>query len=470
MDPNTCFQYLDVGLSDDILRRKLYGDFQGALRLIDHKLAKDDLPQRLRNCLTAQREMIQRLPDNYIYTREQALDRIRSRIPDFTEAEFDQMDLDNRLDWIYIQGVPYYFDRFYETLVKTDRDFARRAGELPAVSDGSSTESPAEDLLDLTVRKMREEGGCSNRIRVRASLRIRDEIFHPGMRVRADLPIPRAARCQSDIQIERLDPPGAYIAPEDAPQRTVCWDMTLTENRAFTVEYSYAYTSRYHDLSALRPSAEQPVFDTQPQLPHIAFTPYLRDLVHTLTDGVDSPLERARRIYDFLTLHIQYSFMRPYFTLENIAESGARNLKGDCGVMALLFITMCRCAGIPARWKSGLYTRPDFCGAHDWAEFYVAPCGWLPADVSFGTGAVREQNEARRQFYFGNLDAYRMEANNQFQAEFAVPKTGWRCDPYDNQVGEMEADGRGLLYWEFERDKQVLLCEPQPYPPKVSLV
>ena len=34
----------------------------------------------------------------------------------------------------------------------------------------------------------------------------------------------------------------------------------------------------------------------------------------------------------------------------------------------------------------------------------------------------------------------------------------------------MEADGRGLLYWEFERDKQVLLCEPQPYPPKVSLV
>ena len=63
-----------------------------------------------------------------------------------------------------------------------------------------------------------------------------------------------------------------------------------------------------------------------------------------------------------------------------------------------------------------------------------------------------------------------MEANTQFQAEFAVPKTGWRCDPYDNQVGEMEADGRGLLYWEFERDKQVLLCEPQPYPPKVSLV
>lgn len=60
-------------------------------------------------------------------------------------------------------------------------------------------------------------------------------------------------------------------------------------------------------------------------------------------------------------------------------------------------------------------------GAHDWAQFYVEPYGWLYADPSFGGGAAREHNEARRLHYFGNLDPYRMVANTQFQGNFDVP-------------------------------------------------
>jgi len=35
-------------------------------------------------------------------------------------------------------------------------------------------------------------------------------------------------------------------------------------------------------------------------------------------------------------------------------------------------------------------------------------------------------------------------------------------DPYDNQVGEMELDGRGLRYEEFRRRKEVLWAEEIP--------
>ena len=458
MDPNRYFETLNIGLPDDILRLKLHGDFEGAIRLIDHKLAGDGLPQTFRNCLIVQREIIRRLPENYVYTKQQALARVQEHIPDFTEEEFDRMDLDNRLDWIYIQGVPHYFDRFYESLVKTDRTFAARAGEYKVLSDGGSTAGAAEDPLDRTARIMKETGRCSNRIRIQATVRLKDELFKPGTFVRAHLPIPAACDQQSDIRIEQVDPPTAHIAPEDAPQRTICWEETLEENRTFTVVYSYVHTAKYHDVSAIAPSEEQPSFDTHPQFPHIVFTPYIQELVQSLTDGLGSPLEKARAIYDFLTLNVKYSFMRAYFCLENIAESCVRNLKGDCGVMALTFITMCRCAGIPARWESGLYARPDFCGAHDWAKFYIAPYGWLYADVSFGAGAVREHNELRRQFYFGNLDAYRMVANNEFQAGFTTPKAHWRADPYDNQMGEMELADRALRYFEFERTKEVLEC------------
>ena len=68
-------------------------------------------------------------------------------------------------------------------------------------------------------------------------------------------------------------------------------------------------------------------------------------------------------------------------------------------------------------------------------------------------------SEERHRFYFGNLDPYRMVANRAFQAPFTIEKQKWRADPYDNQVGEMETEDRGLRYCEFLRTKQVLECE-----------
>ena len=90
MDVNETFRSLNVGLPEDILRRKLYGDLEGAVRLIDMRLARGDIPQGLRDCMTAQREMMLRTPPDYPYSREEALALVRERIPDFTEAEFDQ--------------------------------------------------------------------------------------------------------------------------------------------------------------------------------------------------------------------------------------------------------------------------------------------------------------------------------------------------------------------------------------------
>ena len=46
--------------------------------------------------------------------------------------------------------------------------------------------------------------------------------------------------------------------------------------------------------------------------------------------------------------HATYSFVRNYYTIPNIPEYAASGGKGDCGVQALLFITLCRCVGIPA--------------------------------------------------------------------------------------------------------------------------
>ena len=449
---NDDFRYLNIGLPQDILRHKMNGNLEEAIRLIDLRLADEKTPEPVKKCMIAQREMISRLPAEFPFNREQAMQELVSRIPDFTEAELDALLDQNRINWAYINGEMHFFDRFVDTLLKTEPAIARRAG-VP--------EKPADKRarLDRCMAIMKEKGSMALRIRVRATLRVNDEAFTPGMFIRAHLPIPIPCDQQSNIVIEKVEPANGQIAPEDALQRTVCWEETMEENHEFAVEYSYTHRSVWHDVSREPSAKEQPSFSTQEEEPHIVFTPYIRALVRELTEGVDDPLEKARRFYDFITRRMNYTFMPEYFVLEGIAENCARNGIGDCGVFALLFITLCRCAGIPAEWQSGLCAEPDDAGAHDWARFYIEPYGWLWADPSFGVSANHAGKEERRQFYFTSQDPYRMVANRAFQAEFSIPKEHWRGDPYDNQTGEMETNDRGLRYDEFVRTQETLMCE-----------
>ncbi len=454
MNINDTLRYLNVGLPQDILHHKEHGNFQEAIRLIDLRLQRDNLPKALRCCLIAQREIMTRLPGEFPFTKAEALGMIRADIPDFTEEEFDTLVDNGRIYWIYVNGEVHYFDRFYETLLKTEKSIAERAGQTMPDNEKDS----GKGLISEAIRLMKENGSLTKRIRLRATVRLDDEHFTPGMFVRAHLPVAADCPQQTDIQIEKVWPETGVVSPADSLQRTVCWEENMAQNHAFEVIYSYTHKAVYNNTERMHGQGGQPSFDTQEEAPHITFTPYIRELAETLTEGVTDPMEKARRFYDFITLNTRYSFQPEYFVLENISESCARNFNGDCGVFALLFITLCRCVGIPAQWQSGLCAEPGDCGSHDWARFYVAPHGWLFADPSFGGGAVRRGAEDERRFYFGNLDPYRMVANRAFQAPFTIDKEQWRADPYDNQSGEMETTGHGFRYDEFTYTKETLEC------------
>jgi transglutaminase-like putative cysteine protease len=231
----------------------------------------------------------------------------------------------------------------------------------------------------------------------------------------------------------------------------------------FSVEYAFINQGEYHDLDAPPRSSEngEPLTvpgapDLAEQLPHIQFTPYLRLLLRELLAGETDPLKQVRRIYDFVSTRIGYTYMREYAALETICEYGAVNLKGDCGVQAMVFITLCRMAGIPARWQSGLYVTEGYTGPHDWAEFYLEPWGWLFADPSFGGDAWRREDPLGWNYYFGNIDVFRMPANRAILADFTPPKRHRRSDPVDNQRGEVEYEDRGLPSWGFETVHQLI--------------
>ena len=449
-------RYLEIPLPEDVEKAKWCGDFDRALRLIHRKLSEGKLPFAARKRLELEEHILRRLPLDYRYSEEEGLALLREHIPDFTREELQELEDSGAIDWIYIQGKPHFSSSFYDTLEKVYPDIARRAG-LP-----SAEESKERKLLYDTVKKLEETGSSACRIRLRAHLRVADSAFRPGEPLLVHLPIPAPAVNMENIQILECSPQPARIAPETAGQRTVSFSCAPQENPLFTVEYQYDCRAVYRPLDPEKVSPLQPDFDTQEQAPHIRFTPFIRALCKELSAGETNPLKLARKFYDYCTTVVTYAFMREYATLTQIPEYAGLGLKGDCGVQALLFITLCRCAGIPARWQSGLYVTPYDVGCHDWAMFYVAPYGWLFADPSFGGSAYRSGNKLGHDHYFGSLDPFRMAANSQFQWEFDPPKAQLRADPTDNQRGEAEYPDRGLAREELEESWELVSWEEIP--------
>lgn len=51
-------------------------------------------------------------------------------------------------------------------------------------------------------------------------------------------------------------------------------------------------------------------------------------------------MEKAKRIYDYVTLNVRYHYQPSYFIHESLPEHCARDRRGDCGIMSVTFITL----------------------------------------------------------------------------------------------------------------------------------
>ena len=449
---NDDFRFLDMGLPAEIARLKAAGRLNEAIAACDRLLERNPDPS-LAACVRAERYRMCELPRQFCVPRDRAIEMIRGEWPAFTEEQFDELLGNKRIDWRLVDGEVHVLDNFLDSL----RVYPQ---EVPGLKPGPAHDDTVRDeMLDA----MHCDGGAARVITIRASLEVPGA--QEGETVRAWLPVPAACFQQSQIGIIDATP-GALIAPEDAPARTAYWESN--SERSFTVTYRYRIDAPYTDVYAGRAPAlpigvEPRLEDVSEDRPHIAFTPYLRDLTAHVIEGCASPLDRARTIYDYVTENVDYRYQPSYSQLDGIAENCARSLRGDCGVMALTFITMCRIAGIPARWQSGLYVAADHVGPHDWAQFHTPETGWLWADCSFGSSARRNGETERRRHHFGNLDPWRMVANARFQAPLAPDSDGIREDPYDNQMGEASVDGKGCRAYEMVRTVELLSMEEVPF-------
>jgi transglutaminase-like putative cysteine protease len=247
-------------------------------------------------------------------------------------------------------------------------------------------------------------------------------------------------------------------------QRTVHLQRTIddpTALHAFRIVFEFTTNAYYPNLAdrsatpAAPPLSESTTYLLE-RPPHIVFTSQLRAKTTEVVGDDPDPLSRARKIFYWIDENLRWTPEEEYCIIPNLSMHGLARGKGDCGVASMLFITMCRIAGVPARWQSGWTTNPVGWNMHDWAEIYVQPWGWLPVDASYGR--QKHDDPAVRDFYFGHADSHRLIVNLDYGRELDPPKRSLRSEPLDFQRGEVELDGRNLYFddWdydiEFERE------------------
>ncbi|MFA6025342.1 MAG: transglutaminase-like domain-containing protein, partial [Ignavibacteriaceae bacterium] len=162
------------------------------------------------------------------------------------------------------------------------------------------------------------------------------------------------------------------------------------------------------------------------------------------------PLEKVKKIFSWIDENIPWASALEYSTIPNISKYCLENRHGDCGIKTLLFITLCRYNGIPAKWQSGWMLHPVEVNLHDWCEIFIQPFGWVPVDQSFGL--INSENEKEKYFYIGNTDPYHLIINDDYSQPLFPVKIFPRSETVDFQRGEVEWRGGNLYFdkWNYD--------------------
>lgn len=449
---------LSVELPDSLKSLRYAGRYREELEEIERLLSPDTFPKFdpiMEARLKLERYLAWGLMKDYKTTEDEMIAFIAEKHPGFGKENLTDLINSGHADYL-ITGEGIRFQRSAGANILG----GRCDKYLWEFDHPGETYTPAKnERQHENMRIMRETGRHAYNYTVKAWIKPAQASEREGKITRAWLPFPCITEEQSDIKLLSASHPH-YISTADT--RTVYAEFPYHAGERFEITYSFTNTARYHDLNPDAAKNEVPpelrVY-TEEFEPHIIFTPYLRKLAAYLMGNETNPMKIARRFYDYVTTFVKYSFVRSYRLFDNIPMYAAINGRGDCGVMALLFIALCRIAGIPAKWQSGNACYPDRIGNHDWAMFYIAPYGWLHADCSYGESALRNDDKEVWNWYFGNFDPYRLICCNAFQTQADPPKTFMRLDPYDNQSGEIEYADEWIMPGETRTGKSVIAAE-----------
>jgi transglutaminase-like putative cysteine protease len=446
------------------------GNFKDATALLKKEIADDSvrLPAAERRKILYQIERMRRIRIDYSLTANQLYAQLVASVRGITREEFDSWIKEGRFDAREIDDTLRFVSTSRSNLFFRFAELAGRRIDPPAnaeqdraiFADCVSVERAADSLKAPYVSPMRFE--------MKMELSVDSGAVSPGETVRAWLPIPRSLPYQNGFRLISSSSRPIDIAAAESPIRSLYMEQPASPDGGalFTMRYTYKTMAVHFHLDSNLVEAyrhSDPIYrQFTREGPNIIFTGKIRKLSKEIVGSETNPLLKARRIYDWISRNIKYSFAREYSTIDNISDYCLTKEYGDCGQEALLFITLCRFNGVPARWQSGWFLFPGGKDIHDWMQIYVRPYGWIPVDPYMGILAMHYmtdlsdgERDTVRNFYFGGLDNYRMAANSDNNQILTPAKKYFRSDNVDFQRGELETRSRNIYFDRFKYQLEI---------------
>jgi transglutaminase-like putative cysteine protease len=405
-------------------------------------------------------ELLRRLRLDFTKRETDLLSYIQTYFPDVSPNQLKTWQQTGALESMELEGETYYFNRAAENLFRIDA-VARARKEAV---DGAVI-PPREQTLKIHIPEVISELKTSERrygtaqaFTMTFSITVNADATPAGELIRCWLPYPRTdEKRQTNIRLLSTSEPHYDIAPDTCAHKTIyqekrCKGGVPTE---FSVSYTFQINPEWQAVTSenVQPydkeSATYQQFCAE-RAPHIIFSDAIKALSKTILGNEKHPYEQAKKLFVWLRANYPWASAREYSTIDHISDYVIANKHGDCGQLSLLFITLCRYNGIPARWQSGFMLHPNGKNLHDWAEIYFEGVGWIPVDSSFGLQAWGK-NDDEHLFFFGGQDAYHLTINNDFGRPLSPEKMHLRSETVDFQRGEVEWRGGNLYFdqWDY---------------------
>jgi transglutaminase-like putative cysteine protease len=442
------------------------GNFSQAEIMIQDKLIDKNLPELEKYDLRFQIELMDRIRKDFRRTREEVVSDLKKFYPEITDEMILNWENDYSLEMKVIDGEKKYFNNAVPNLFRINKEAKKHKEKI-----GSVKPDELDVFLEKYVPKVIEEAEEGNRLvlpvkmKIKYSLTVKPNSVPEGEIIRCWLPYPRESNPrQTDIQLLSVNRKDYIVADNKYLQRTIYLEGKAEKDQPTKFEMELVYTSRAEYVNLFE-SHKQITFNqnsevflefTKEQHPHIVFSERIKSLSKEIVGDETDGLIKLKKIFTWVDKNIPWASAREYSTLINIPEYALENGHGDCGIQTLVFMTLCRYNGIPAKWQSGWMLHPQDINLHDWCEIYVDGYGWLPVDQSFGIKNYLD--ESQKYFYLGGIDAFRLIVNDDYSKPLFPSKTHPRSETIDFQRGEVEWRGANLYFdkWNYSMEVEYL--------------
>lgn len=411
-----------------------------------------------------EQERLSRIKIDFSRTEAEVKEYIRQYIPDVTNEQMRHWEACQALEHMYFDGEKRYFRNAAPNLFRIDP--AARAIKIakdgaPLSAGGRVNQKHLPEVIS-EAKRLNTDTVLPVRMRVRYTLTVEANAVPEGEMLRCWLPYPKDNQHrQKDVTFIFASEPVYTFSPDSYDHSTLYMEKKAVKDEPTLFSEEFEYTS-YAEWHRLQPEDVLP-YDTTSALykaytaereTHIQFSPRIRKLAGELAGDETDPLQKARRYFIWINDKFPWASAREYSTIPNIPEYVLDMNHGDCGQVTLLFITLCRCSGIPARFQSGFMMHPNAWNLHDWAEIYVEGIGWVPVDQSFGIPSYAQSPE-EQMFFFGGIDSWRMIVNNDYSKPLYPGKKYPRSETVDFQRGEVEWTGGNIYFNQWDYDMEI---------------